>query len=102
MTTTYSQPKLKGHEILYEGIKFVIFFVDEKTPFEDYVDYSNVIIFDKFLNRVVGCSLRDKKRSNSYEFNGFWVSPVNDGEEFHCNGIKELLKLIYKRTYKFG
>ena len=102
MVSRYKDPKLSNNKILYKGKRYVIFLVTEETPFEDYVDYSNIVIFDRLHNYVLGCSLRDEKRSNSFEFNGFWVSPVNDGEEFQCRGIKELLKLIYRRTRKFG
>ncbi|MDH6421603.1 hypothetical protein M2131_001544 [Polynucleobacter sphagniphilus] len=102
MVSKYTEPKISNNKILYQGKRYLIFSVTKETPFDDYLDYSDVIIFDKLNNYVLGCSLRDQKRSNSYEFNGFWVSPVNDGEEFQCNDIKELLKLIYQRTRKFG
>jgi hypothetical protein len=98
MNLNKSLPNFQNYQVLYSGKRYVVFAVDDEHPYKDYEQYANIIIFDKKYQKVFGNSLRDASRANSYEFNGSWESPINDGEEFHCNGIEELVKLIYQRT----
>lgn len=102
MKKIYKQPVLDGHSILYDGKRYLIFSVSEKTPFEGYENYSQVIIYDRLHGYVLGCSYKNKIKYNVNEFNGYWVKPINDLEEFHCNGIKDLMELTYRRTRKLG
>lgn len=52
MVSRYKHPKLDGHNVLYNGKRYIAFELDKGHPFEGFEEWCDAVVYDKAMEFV--------------------------------------------------
>jgi len=90
--TTYKQPKLSGHKVLYKGRRFIAFEISDKFPFESFEDKFQFAIFDRLYDATLAVGVVNSNGTYQGEL-AFSVVEISIPP---CETLREFLDIAVK------